>query len=218
MISEGRSPVDWMKTSTSRDVAAAAQRGDEDAWGILFDQHYPRLYRFFYARLPSPQQAEDLAAEVFLEAFRSSDKFEWRGKPFEAWLFGIAKHVLASFYRSRRVEDELHAENEPAVRDEYIAVEIRSILEQLPIEYRTALELRFMVGLSGAEAAEVMGRSHGAFRSLLFRAVRAFREESDAEESCQRPRRTSIRETRDSGLSPGRQRGRRGVLVLAESR
>ena len=183
----GSSPhiADRETTSTPRDLVAAAQCGDEGAWGVLFDQHYPRLYRFFYTRVPSPQQAEDLASEVFLQAFRSADKFRWQGKPFEAWLFGIAKHVLASFYRSRRVEVGLRAENEPALRDQYAAVEIRNVLEQLPTAYRTALELRFIVGLSGDEAAEAMGRSHGAFRSLLFRAVRAFRNESEPDAGVQ---------------------------------
>jgi RNA polymerase sigma-70 factor, ECF subfamily len=191
MPSENGLPVD-LRGTTPRHVVDAAQRGDEDAWGILFDQHYPRLYRFFRARLASSQQAEDLASDVFLEAFRSVDKFQWQGKPFEAWLFGIAKHVLASYYRSRQVDERLSLDTEPAVRDEYIAVEIRSILNQLPAEYRTALELRFMLGLSGTEAAEVMGRTHGAFRSLLFRAVRAFRHESKPVPSSRTRRRLKL--------------------------
>jgi RNA polymerase sigma-70 factor, ECF subfamily len=173
--------LDERGSKTPREVVEAAKSGDEHAWGLLFDQHYPRIYRFMHARLASPQQAEDLASDVFLEAFRSAGNFTWQGKPFEAWLFGIAKNVLASYYRSRRVEAQLDEATEPAVRDEYIAVEVRNILDQLPHDYRTALELRFMLGLSGAEAAEVMGRSHGAFRSLLFRAVRAYREESEPE-------------------------------------
>lgn len=165
--------------STPEEVIAAARAGDESAWETIFDLHYSRLYRFFRARLSSAEQAEDLASNVFLEAFRSIQNFRWQGKPFEAWLFGIARHQLASFYRSRKVDvTDADLEAEPAVRDEFIAIEIRELLEALPREYQTALELRFIVGLSGVEAAEVMGKSHGAYRSLLFRAVKAFREES----------------------------------------
>lgn len=159
--------------ATPEDVILAAKDGQEEAWRLLFDQHYARIYRFMRARMKVAEEAEDLTANTFLEAFRSISRFNWQGKPFEAWLFGIAHHQLASYYRSRpgalpRIDD--------VVRDEFVDIEIRDILEALRSDYRQALELRFIIGLSGVEAAEVMGRSHGAFRSLLHRAARAFRD------------------------------------------
>lgn len=167
--------------SNPRDLVRRAAAGDEAAWQELFGQHYIRLYRFFRSRVATHQQAEDLASEVFLEAFRCIGNFQWQGVPFGGWMYGIARHVLASHYRARP-QAELRPEEH--VRDEYIAVEIRDILDRIQPEYRTALELRFVVGLSGEEAAAVMGRSHGAFRSLLLRAVRAYRNESDRDEMC----------------------------------
>ena len=113
-------------SGTPEDIVTAAQAGDEAAWETLFDLHYTRLYRFFRARMGSAEQAEDLASNVFLEAFRSIGKFQWQGKPFEAWLFGIARHQLASYYRSAKNEvTAAELENEPAVRDEFISIEIR---------------------------------------------------------------------------------------------
>jgi len=165
-------------------VVAAAQQGDERAWETLFDLHYTRVYRFFRARLSTSEEAEDLASATFMEAFRSIGSFRWQGKPFEAWFFGIAHHQLASHYRSRK---PIPLQHETAVRDEFLELEIRDILDRLHPDYRTALELRFIIGLSGIEAAEVMGRSHGAFRSLLLRAVRAFRDESSRDESGRAP-------------------------------
>jgi RNA polymerase sigma-70 factor (ECF subfamily) len=149
--------------------------GSDAAWREIFDAHYVKIYRFFRSRVATHQQAEDLSADVFLEAFRSIANFRWQGSPFEAWLFGIARRILASYYRAKpRGEGQLPGH----VRDEYLAVEVRDLLARIPDDYRAALELRFVVGLSGSEAAAVMGRSHGAFRSLLLRAVRAFRAES----------------------------------------
>jgi len=183
ITSPGPAPGNPVPTSnagtTPHAVVVAAQRGEEAAWGTIFDLHYGRLYRFFRARLASPQQAEDLASDVFLEALRSVHNFQWQGKPFEAWLFGIARHVLASHYRSQHPPTTDAIENEPVVRNEFIAIEVRDILQRLPAEFQGALELRFIIGLTGLESAAVMGRSHGAFRSLLFRAVRAFKEESE---------------------------------------
>jgi len=160
---------------TSMAVVEAARAGDESAWAAIFDHHYDRMFRFFRSRVATVEQAEDLASNVFLEAFRSISRFQWRGKPFEAWLFGIARNQLASYYRSKppdEVQTELHT------RDEFLEVEVRDILERLRPDHRTALELRFIIGLSGVEAAAAMERSHGSFRSLLLRAVRAFRTES----------------------------------------
>ncbi len=163
-----------------RELVQRAATGDEGAWQELFGQHYARLYRFFRSRVATHQQAEDLASDVFLEAFRCIGNFRWQGVPFAGWMYGIARRVLASYYRSRP-QAELRPEEH--VRDEYVAVEIRDILERIQPEYRTALELRFVVGLSGEEAAAAMGRSHGAFRSLLLRAVRAYRAESNLDEA-----------------------------------
>ena len=176
--------------------------GSDAAWREIFDAHYVKIYRFFRSRVATHQQAEDLSADVFLEAFRSITNFRWQGSPFEAWLFGIARRILASYYRAKpRSEGQLPGH----VRDEYLAVEVRDLLARIPADYRSALELRFVVGLSGGEAAAVMGRSHGAFRSLLLRAVRAFRAESQRDElELELPQKAS---TSPPGLVPGRSPG-----------
>ena len=173
------------------ELIEAARRGEEPAWEQLFNDHYPRVYRFFRARVAAAEQAEDLASNVFLQAFRSIERFSWQGKPFEAWLFGIARNELASHYRALQPTEALQ---EPTVRDEFLEVEIRDILERLPHDYRVALELRFVIGLSGIEAAAAMDRTHGSFRSLLLRAVRAFRAESakGAEHAAERSGRRTV--------------------------
>jgi RNA polymerase sigma-70 factor, ECF subfamily len=174
-----QAPTDEIASTTPREVVELARLGDERAWRQIFDLHYVRIYRFFRSRVSTHQQAEDLASNVLLEAFRSIMKFQWQGKPFEAWLFGIARHELASYYRSRRPADLHPAEY---VRDEFLEVEIRDILERLSPDHRMALELRYVIGLSGIEAAAVMNKSHGSFRSLLLRAARAFKRESERDE------------------------------------
>lgn len=153
----------------------AARAGDQRAWEVLFAEHYPRLFRFLRSRVESPETAEDIASEVFIEAYRSLPRFRWRGRPFEAWMFGIARNRLLMHYRSRRQEGAL-PEDIHHVRDEFVSVDVRDALDRLPLDYRQAIELKHVLGLSGEEAAAAMGRSHGAFRALLLRATRAFRE------------------------------------------
>jgi len=160
----------------ARRAVDAARGGDESAWRELFDEHYPKLLRFFRSRVSSSAIAEDLAAETFSEAFRGIKKFKWRERPFGAWLFGIARNRLRMHYRSRREHEEL-SDNIEHVRDEYLDIEIRDALEHLEPDHRAAIEYRYVLGLSGEEAAAAMGRSHGAFRGLLHRATAAFKKE-----------------------------------------
>ena len=153
-----------------------AREGDESAWRELFDEHYPKLLRFFRSRVASSAIAEDLAAETFADGYRGINKFQWRERPFGAWLFGIARNRLRMHYRARREHEEL-PDDVGQIRDEYLDVEIRDALEHLEPDHRAAIEYRYVLGLSGEEAAAAMGRSHGAFRALLHRATTAFKSE-----------------------------------------
>lgn len=154
-----------------------ARGGDPEAWRAIFDEHYPKVFRYLRSRIASHEQAEDLTSDVFLEAHRSIGNLRWQRRPIGAWLFGIAKNRLASHYRSARREGSVApgAADIPFAQDDYLSIEIRDLLSRIAPEQRLALELRWVVGLSGEEAAAAMGRSHGAFRTILYRAGQEFR-------------------------------------------
>ena len=159
---------------------AVARAGDGDAWRELFDAYYPRLYRFMRARVSDEQTAQDLAAETFVDAFRGLPRFRWQGRPFGAWLFRVGHNRLRQHYRSSRnsaLSSTELLDHHAAAPDDTLAVELADVLSRLPADYRDAIQLRYVLGLSGEEAAAAMGRSHGAFRMLLHRATAAFREE-----------------------------------------
>jgi len=158
-------------------VADALRAGDEAAWSDLYGTHSPRVYRFFRCRVDTDASAEELVTEVFVEAYRSIEHYEVKRQPLSAWLFGIAGEVLAAHHGAQERQPGTIAVAYPAlhVRDEHVATEVRGLLAQLPPQYRSALELRYLLRLSGAEAAAAMGTSAGEFRPLLVRAVEAFR-------------------------------------------
>jgi RNA polymerase sigma-70 factor (ECF subfamily) len=160
-----------------RSLVAAAQSGDEQAWRELFDEYYPRLYGFMRARVSDAETAEDLAAEAFADAFRGLSRFRWRGKPFGAWLFKVARNRLRMHYRKRGRDEVSIWDGAATTGDQTISIDVRDALARLKPEYREAIELRYLIGLSGAEAAAATGRSHGAFRTLLHRATKEFRAE-----------------------------------------
>jgi RNA polymerase sigma-70 factor, ECF subfamily len=150
-----------------------------------FGAHAGRVYTYFRRMVPGRETARDLAQETFLRAIRAAPRY--RGEaPVEAWLLGIARNVFREWLRHRRedpVEDlaqetSAHVaveESEPLER-----LDVERLLLRLEPEHREVLVLRFVLDLSGEEAAEVLGISHDAVRQRLARAKAEFRERWEA--------------------------------------
>lgn len=151
----------------------------------LYRQNVAPVYRYFYQQVGNPHDAEDLTATTFAKALASLSGYEEQGK-FTAWLFGIARHTLGDFQRSRRQPVDLEVvaptlvdagpgPEEAALRAER-AARLRRLLRRLPADQQEALILRFFGQLSTAEAATVLGRSEAAVKMLVHRAVAGLRD------------------------------------------
>jgi RNA polymerase sigma-70 factor (ECF subfamily) len=162
-----------------------AKSGDAEAYGQLYDHYAPMVFRFLYAQLPDRMDAEDLTAEVFMQAWRSLASYEERGFAFSAFLFRIARNLVSDFYRKRKeivnseilegiAEDQNSLPKAFALKQEH--QELYRTLSQLNANYRTVLVLRFLNELSPQETAQAMKRSEGAVRVLQHRALSALRE------------------------------------------
>ena len=167
-------------------IVKQAKSGDADAFGQLYDHYAPTIFRFVYAQLPDRMDAEDLTAEVFMNAWRSLNTYQERGFAFSAFLFRIARNLVADFYRKNKrkeiVDSEFlgrlpqDGESLPkafATRQEH--QELYQKLSKLNDNYRTVLTLRFLNELSPKETAEVMKRSEGSVRVLQHRALSALK-------------------------------------------
>ena len=177
--------------AAERETVAACQRGDREAFDRLVQRYQREVYRLCYRYLGQHEDANDLAQEVFLRAWRSIGRF--RGdSAFSTWLYRIAvntakNHLVAAKRRppSSDVEaDEaehytgaqrLHDFDTPEhemLRQE-IAREVSETVAQLPEELRQAITLRELEGLSYEEIAEMMDCPIGTVRSRIFRAREA---------------------------------------------
>lgn len=170
-------------------LVAAAQGGDRDSFGQIFDAFHLPVYRYALARLRSVADAEDVAAETFAAAFRSLGSFAWRGAPFEGWLFRIARSKIVDLQRRRARDGPMTpiASVDPALlphtadaSGEVIAREdeaaMFAAIRTLSGDQQDVLGLRFFAGLSLAETATAMGRSPNAVKQLQFRAVSSLRQ------------------------------------------
>ncbi len=147
------------------------QAGDEMAWVQLTREYSPRLYAYLRRNLPSAVDAEDALSETLLAAVRALPSFDG-GVSLSAFLYSLAYRKMADFWR-RRHETAPLLESVAASKAEGASgehAEFEELLDTLPEISRQVLLLRYQVGLSVSEIAEVIERSYKGTESLLSRA------------------------------------------------
>lgn len=168
-------------------VEAAKTRREE--FGRLYDHYFPRIYRYAYRQTGSHPEAEDLTAETFRRALEHLDGYHWQGHPFGAWLFRIAANLVVSRHRQARPQGRLDesfelADGDPLPEEAALAREevgaLWNLVATLPPDQRRAVVLRFGHGLKGREIAAKLGRSEGAAKQLLYRAMLTLREQVES--------------------------------------
>jgi RNA polymerase sigma-70 factor, ECF subfamily len=173
----------------SDEALVARAKCDRHAFGDLYDRYVAQVYRFTYRRVKNHTTAEDITARVFHRALEQMPRFEWRGIPFGAWLMRIAAnlihdhdgHVQRLIPLQDWAEDGAEAvASDPPVEEQYAARQAGKVLWQavstLPVVQQQVLVYRFVRDMSVRDIADAMGRTEGAVKQLLFRAVRRLRQ------------------------------------------
>jgi RNA polymerase sigma-70 factor (ECF subfamily) len=177
------------------DAAPAPERADEHTLALrarteraAFGRHYDRyltpIYAYCYRRLGTREAAEDATAAVFTKALGAVGQYRADAPSFRAWLFAIAHNTVVDEVRARRWTTRLDPNTwdpiAPEPGPEEVAVvaaelaRLRTLLATLPPDRARLVELR-LAGLSDQEIAHVVGRSHGAVRVGLHRALAQLR-------------------------------------------
>ena len=187
-------PADRVVVALDRDrpLVEAARRDPAD-FDALYRKYLAQVYAYALYELADHHAAEDATERTFLRALAALPRFRELARPedgpeastFRVWLFRIARNVVANERRSRRrrpaesldavlgaglaVADASDLERGAVTRDE-AATALRAV-RALPDDRRRALLLRFVDEMSTAEIAGVLGRSEGAVRVLIHRAL-----------------------------------------------
>ena len=143
----------------------------------LYRQHASEVYGYLVRRCPDAATAGDLLQETFLQVVRQTDQLAQVTMP-RAWLFGIARNMLARHYRRQRDPQTVAQswyELATDAPDDRLAV-MRAAIRKLPMELRDTLELRLDRELSYEEIAHVLDIPIGTVRSRLHNAVRQLRD------------------------------------------
>ena len=149
----------------------------------LFRDHYPEIVRFLAARLGSRDAAADIAADVFVEAYRRAPLLRWRGKPMLAWLYRVASNLAADHVKRAAREVPVAVPEVAAAADDSLPDRdaVARALRALPPDYQLVVHLRLVEGYAFEEVARVMGRTIGACQMLMLRAGRSLREALERE-------------------------------------
>lgn len=175
-------------------IEVGALDGMSRAYGVtaaeLHERHLEDVFRYVLRRVGTQEEAEDITAEVFTAAFVALPRFRGQCPPY-LWLLSIARRKIVDARRRRAARREtLASELEgdsagvQALHDALVAAEgpeaavmraearrmLGQLVAQLGTDQREALLLHYMEGLSVAEIAVVMARSHASVKSLLQRA------------------------------------------------
>ena len=159
----------------------------------LYREHLRDVYSYAYYRVRDHHDAEDLTEQTFLQAYRHFDRArrESDGRPLRPWVIRIAHNLALNYYRdrSRRPQTPLENADPIAARHDTEAIaegreELRTVmanLDHLSEDRREALIMRFALGMDNREIARALGRTDGATKVLIHRAIKQLQEEMEDE-------------------------------------
>ena len=166
----------------------------DEAFSQLYKAHLRDVYSYSYYRVGNHHDAEDLTEQTFLQAYRHFERAqrESAGRPLRPWLIRIAHNLAANYYRdrSRRPQtaiddaDTLVATHttEALVEDRDDLKRILECVQRLPDDRREALIMRFALGMDNREIARALGRTDGATKVLIHRAIKQLEQSLATEE------------------------------------
>jgi RNA polymerase sigma-70 factor (ECF subfamily) len=175
-------------TTESTEVIARARAGDADAWGQLYHDYAPAIFRFCRRALPTREDAEDATMEVFMKLRGKLNQYD-TARSFSAWLYKIAANHCWDILRRRRIRQDKETEDVESVPLEHpdpsqlellieqrSSEEVRKALAKLGGRARMALVMRYYSDMSYDEIADALGVRRAFVGVVLLRARHELRQ------------------------------------------
>lgn len=153
----------------------------------LYEQYYTPILRYILKRISSYQDAEDLAANVFVTAYRNYESYDPTKASPATWLYMICSSRLKNYYRDRRENISLDDEDNPVdvssdeLIEDAVLMEERSrmlhqAIDRLPERQRQAVRMKYFRNMSAADIAAELGTTAGNVRVILNRSMDKLKE------------------------------------------
>jgi RNA polymerase sigma-70 factor (ECF subfamily) len=154
-----------------------------------YDQYIDQIYRFVYFKVGDKEEAQDLTSAIFLKAWDYIQQNKVRPKTLKALIYKIARNTVIDHYRGKSaaqvmansLDSNLKVFDEKQDLQKHIELKfdlviIEKKLMELKDEYREVIILRFTEEFSISEIADILGKTRGNTRVLIYRALKALRE------------------------------------------
>jgi RNA polymerase sigma-70 factor, ECF subfamily len=172
---EGKQPADG-------ELMERLVQRDPSALETLYDRYGRTVYSLVLRISQQPASAEEIVQDVFLQLWKSADRFQASRGPLAPWLFTMARHRALDFLRLKREKQRRREDSsddafpamatarpdvEGAIDQSRCAEKVRALLASLPASQRRAIELAFFEGMSHSEIAASMGEALGTVKSWI---------------------------------------------------
>lgn len=176
-------------TDPDVEIVQAAQKGSGVAQTKLYERYIREIYAFCYRNVGNVQEAEDLAQDIFIAAFKSLPRFRFQSR-FRTWLYQVSRHHIMDYwrraYKTKNVsidlflnmdvlseEMQLKEDADEESRDQGVKQDkVERILALLPESYRKVLECRFLLNYTLKETAREMDKTENNIKVIQYRAIR----------------------------------------------
>ncbi|MSR68300.1 sigma-70 family RNA polymerase sigma factor [Candidatus Saccharibacteria bacterium] len=164
-------------------LVVKAQAGDEAAFEQLYHECYEPILRYIAFRVPTVDDAEDLAQQVFIRFYSNLASWKDQGYSPMAYIFTVARSVVSDYWRSNKNRPVSNSEDiipllvdngkkpDEIVQSKQAVAEISRGINRLPDNYREVIVLRLIDGLSNPEISKIIGKSEVATRKLYSRGI-----------------------------------------------
>src|SRR5712671_652902 len=182
---EGMNPADQ---ANEKEQIARARAGDAEAWGELYRQYAPAIFRFCRRAMPTREDAEDATMDIFIKVRQKLSQYD-STRSFSAWLYTVAANHCWDLLRRRKVRQDLEtgeienmplAHPDPGQLEQLIerrtSQEVRRALDKLPARARMALVLRYYADMSYDDVAATLGVRRAFVGVVLLRARHQLRD------------------------------------------
>src|SRR3989344_710818 len=157
--------------------------GQSDAFGLLYDRYFDKIYRYVYYKVLNKDTTEDLVSDIFFKAIQKIDTFDQTKGIFSSWLYNIALNSIIDHYRSRKhhadIEDAYDLSLDERIEEKIDAKDnlqkVSEYLNYLSPKQREIVILRVWQEMPYKEIAEIIGGSEDSAKMAFSRAVKEIR-------------------------------------------
>lgn len=183
-----------MDLKEEKEIIEEARKNPE-VFGKIYDEYYPKIFRYVLRRTAYLEIAQDITSEAFLKALNKLWQFRWRNISFSSWIYKIATNEINQYYRSgkyrpisldemqnkgfeplsaRDMQAEIIEAQEELKRHQVFLI-CQEKISRLGIKYQEVITLRFFEQKQIKEISEILGKPEGTIKSLLHRGMENLR-------------------------------------------